>query len=788
MIKKYKTIALCGRLTEVQFSNFARLIRDKLGREYQVVNVGRPFKVKDITTKLWDVGLCFDSGMLDNLIHFNHYQPTHKRGEVFRNEHGVYFINALFDNSIFFDAIARIEFEQLINKIKWVLSGKYTSRFLYKPIYTVGEMETFYNWLSQFKEPLLIASDIETSMHTITCISYAVLVNPKLKLIMNVCIALAIPQSNQSPDDYLERLRWINKINALNHRWIYHNGSYDVSWLCAFGCPPKTYQYDNQYLFYSTQIGARKNLAFTSRCNNPQYRYWKEEIKGGEKKVSTSDKESNDEVKGGKMPKTKEGYERYLRYCALDSYYTLTNFWIQLCEYVAPPSGDYIVKNYSIVFPLEKFYMKICNYGLVINKAELRDILYEKKKKAMKYKWLLHYLLGPSFNPNSPKQMGWLYFDLLKATPVNQSKSTNHEARVLMSPQHPLIDLIGTILDGYSKANKYVSDFQSMLSYDSITRSRLSSTGTVTGRASSSGTHFGTGRNMQNITSEIRECMHASSDSNMIFDIDYAQADLYFVAHESQDIVFIKTVTGDKDVHSLHASRIFKVYYEEAMAGKKDKQGYRTLSKPISHGVSNFMKKNTFYKYLIVIYGLAATKKLATNLGFKDHSPKGLLAAADYALQAYRNQYPTFTQWPSQIARDWRKGKGVISNCHGFTRYFPFDPLTNDTSLKEIGSFLSQGGTGGMINQALLRFMKSDLWERGMKIYFQVHDSVVGECPKDKPELLDEFLTMLEHPIQCRGRTFVCPADAELMLQWSKKNTVPYHRGGEVTVDKLKPE
>ena len=783
--RNYLTIALCGNLTEPQFYNFAKIIKQILGKEHVIVNVTRPFRAREITTKLFDVGLCFNGGIMDKLIHLNSYAETHKRGEVYRNDNGVYFINSTFDNSIFFDSIARIEFEQVVRKIKWVMSGKYTTPFLYKPIHTIQELETFYEWLSKFKEPLLIASDIETSMHTITCLSYAILINARKNVVLNVGISLVVPQSHQSCEDYLARLRVINKINALNHKWVYHNGSYDVTWLCAFQCPPSNYNLDNQYLFYSTQIGARKNLAFTGRCNNPQYRYWKEEIKGGEAKASKSSKETKDEVKGGKMPKTKEGYERYLRYCALDSYYTLVNFRIQLCEYVNNPSTAYSVDNYKIVFPLEKLYMVTSNYGFKIDKSVLRDILYEKAQKANKAKAFLTALLGDKFNPNSPKQMQWLYFDVLKATPMNQSKSTDHDARVLMSPQHPLIALLSSVLDTYSANNKYISDFKSMLDYDSITRCKLSSTGTVTGRASSSGTHFGTGRNMQNITAEIRECMKPMIEGNVIFDNDYAQADLYFVAHECQDPMFINTMVGDKDVHSLHAARIFKVPYEKVLEGKKEKHGFRQLSKPISHGVSNFMRKNTFYKYLIINYGLDATKKLATSLGFTDHSTKGLIAAADYALQQYKNQYPLFINWAQQIGREWKRSNGVISNCHGFTRYFPFDPLLNDTSLKEIGSFLSQGGTGGMINQALLRYIRSGLWQRGLRVYFQVHDSVVGETPPDKPELLDEFLKCMEEPLTCKGKTFVCPAEVELMLQWSKKNTVEYKRDGIIDINKL---
>jgi len=96
--------------------------------------------------------------------------------------------------------------------------------------------------------------------------------------------------------------------------------------------------------------------------------------------------------------------------------------------------------------------------------------------------------------------------------------------------------------------------------------------------------------------------------------------------------------------------------------------------------------------------------------------------------------------------------------------------LTTDKALREIASYLGQGGTGGNINKAMENIVyHSDILQRGLILLFQVHDSLVGQVPIDKLHLIEETKPLMENECEIHGRKFIVPTEAKVGFGWGKR-------------------
>lgn len=677
----------------------------------------------------------------------------------------------------------------LINYGRWVMQqdllkvNRYVTnkvrqfpKFRYSVARTKDDLNKFVDELSK---ALFIACDIETSgmPSMISCIGYtAAFADGRWHSYVIPFINTTKPANCHWESSSLEVEAWqaVRLINSnASSRFIFHNGQYDGSYLVRYTVPTTNYLWDTMHMWHSLYCELPKSLKFVTSFANDYYRYWKDEINGGEE----DDKGTKDKTR---IPTTESGIERYWRYNALDTYNTMCCFIYQIVLFKQTP---YAIKNYSREFALQMFYLLVGYKGFKTSKSRLDQIVKSQFDKEIKELNRLRYWLGqPDFNPNSPKQKQDLFYSILGAKPVKihgkESMGTDKIALAQIQYQHPLIKRFVDQLHKITVPNKFISDFSDCTLDNGRMLYSLNASGTNTSRASSSNSPFWIGRNMQNISPVVRESMVAD-EGYILFDIDYSQSDNYFVAYESEDPKCIEVVCDPRDTHCIHTAHFFKMSYEDAYNDphKKAKDSPRSCTKKIVHGCNYSMQGRTMFLNICAELGKEALFKAAELLGYNEPwslPDSTLVEICDKLRRSYFELYPHLATWDNRLVRECADNHGLLSTAFGFTRRFFGNYVTDASIQRQMSSLKGQGGTGGNINRAMYQFYygrgngRPSLYSQGMHILLQVHDSLVGEVPLGKMYLLDELIDIMEQPVIIKGREMHVPAECDVGFTWSK--------------------
>ena len=642
---------------------------------------------------------------------------------------------------------------------------------------------------------LFISCDIETSgtPTMISCIGYT-LVQPSGEWLSYVVPLINPTKLGQAhwPSLEDEVLVWqkLKRINATkSSRFIFHNGQYDGSYLVRYGIPTTNYLWDTMHMWHSLYCELPKSLKFVTSLANDYYRFWKDEISGGE----DEDKGSKDK---SKIPVSLAGIERYWRYNALDTYNTMCCFFYQLAL-MRQPSLAYAIRNYSQEFALQMEYLLIGYKGFRLLRNRLNQTIENKAKEELHELNRLRYWLGePEFNPSSARHKATMFYEILGAKPVKlhgkEVKSTDKQALGQIQYQHPLIKRFVDQLHKITVNQKFISDFGNVSLDNGRMLYSLNSAGTDTSRASSSKSPFWIGRNMQNIAPEIRESLVAD-EGYVLFDIDYSQSDNYFVAYESEDPMCISVVNDPRDTHCIHTAHFFKMSYDDVYNDphKKAKDSPRSCAKKIVHGCNYDMQARTMFINICAELGKEALYKAASLMGYKEPwslSDSQLIDICDKLRKSYFELYPHLASWTDRLVKECHDNGGRLTTAFGFTRKFFGNFVTESGVHRKMASFKGQGGTSGNINRALYQYYygrgdgKPSLYKQGMRILLQVHDSLVGEVPLGKIELIDELISIMEQPVTIKGREMHVPVEADVGFTWSKSmiGYSPAQKGSEL--------
>lgn len=600
-------------------------------------------------------------------------------------------------------------------------------------------------------------------------------------------------------EDYVYAWESQARINSNSAIKLFQNGTYDNSYFIRDRIPSTGWLLDTIHMWHSLYPELKKSLDFISSILLDNYQYWKADIKGIDEK---------DETKADKS------MARYWRYNALDTFYTLFNGLYMLPTFL---SSDWARTNYTSEFMLAISALRMSLRGIRADKKRLSEHEMELLQEGDSAVQRLRYLLDePQFNANSPAQVNWMLYELLGARrrdakgnvigPSSRKKpSSGDSARKLIKTEHPFFKVFVTALEDSKKPFKQISNICRMGQNLQTNRFRyaLSAAGTETWRLSGKSSNFWDGTNPQNITKKMRDWLVAD-DHFIMYDIDFSQSDLYFVAYESQDQKMIDLTLTDLDTHAVHAAHFFKREYDWVVQGKRDEDpevvdpvtGIRNLSKRVVHGSNFLMAARTLFATMgreaVVAAALALGHEKAA--GWTDEALTQVCAAL---LKSYRNLYPRLSdkEWYGEI-NELLASKGAITNWYGMTRRFMGDPAAHRTQ-REATAFYGQSGTAMNMNRVLYELdfgyipkkfrdgpnpcagvkpiLISDL--PGNFMLLQVHDSFVGiqdtrfDCWQDN---INKILTVMQRPIMIHGREFHVPAEAEVMTRWSK-NAIPWN-------------
>ena len=230
--------------------------------------------------------------------------------------------------------------------------------------------------------------------------------------------------------------------------------------------------------------------------------------------------------------------------------------------------------------------------GVNLNTSELKIYAEVLRKQIIAIEAEIIRMAGEEFNVSSPKQLGVILFEKLNIDPnakMTKTKqySTAEETLEKLTDKHPIIAKIlefrglKKLLSTYVEALPLLINPKTKKLHTSYNQAIA-----ATGRLSS------TNPNLQNIPirdengRELRKAFIPSDDEHTFLSADYSQIELRIMAALSKDQQMIEAFRNNQDIHSITASKIYKIPLREVTSDMRRKA--KTANFGIIYGISAF--------------------------------------------------------------------------------------------------------------------------------------------------------------------------------------------------------
>lgn len=328
-------------------------------------------------------------------------------------------------------------------------------------------------------------------------------------------------------------------------------------------------------------------------------------------------------------------------------------------------------------------------------------------EQAKREQWITD-VLGFPVNIKSPKQMADLFYTVLRQKPIFNRKTktitTDDEALTKIAEREPILrPLCKKIAELRSLGVILSTAVMAAVDHDGRMRCSFNIGGTETYRFSSSKNAFGSGTNLQNVTSGGEEDglelpnvrrLYIPDPGMTFFDIDLASADLRIVTWESDETDMKAMLKAGLDPYT----EIAKEFYHDQSITKKDPR--RQTFKSFAHG--------THY--------LGTAKGLAERLGLNVHE-------AEKTQAWYFQRFPRIKKWQDDL-KDQVLKRHMVENVFGYRCYF-FDRI-DGTIFNQAAAWIPQSTVACLINRA---YVNIDRELKQVEVLLQVHDSLAGQFP-----------------------------------------------------------
>ncbi len=380
----------------------------------------------------------------------------------------------------------------------------------------------------------------------------------------------------------------------------------------------------------------------------------------------------------------------------------------------------------QLEMPLIPVLSRMERTGVTIDRALLQVLSTRLAGQLHELEQAAHRIAGRSFNLNSPKQIGEIFFAELKLpvvskTPKGVPSTAESVLQTLAADGHELPQLI---LQHRSLA-KLKSTYTDKLPQRINPKTGRVHTSyhqavTATGRLSSSDP------NLQNIPirtqigRQIRQAFIPQA-SWRILAADYSQIELRIMAHLSQDAGLCQAFAEGADIHTATAAEVFAADSQQAVTPDQ-----RRAAKAINFGL---------------IYGMSAFG-LAKQLGIARK-------AAQAYVDLYFNRYPGVQQF-MQRTREQAQQQGYVETLFGRRLYLP-DITSRNANRRAAAERTAinapmQGTAADIIKRAMLAI---HAWQQQtqpeLNLLLQVHDELVFE---GVPERLEAYCAQIRQRME----------------------------------------
>ncbi|WP_342277473.1 DNA polymerase I [Spiroplasma endosymbiont of Nephrotoma flavescens] len=371
----------------------------------------------------------------------------------------------------------------------------------------------------------------------------------------------------------------------------------------------------------------------------------------------------------------------------------------------------------NIEFPCAFVLAKMEFHGIRVDMEQLEQLTKEVLKIVTQLNEEINSLAQQDVNPNSPKQLKELLFDVLKL-PDLQKGSTAQEVLMQLQMQqlHPIIDKILEYRKYQKTYSTYLKGLEKYIFADGKVHTIYNQTNTTTGRLSSQEP------NMQNISihdvhQKLVRKVFVPNDSGtqVVLSSDYSQIELKVLAHMANVKELIKAFKNNEDIHSLTASKIFSINQTEV--SEQQRRVAKTVNFGIVYGISDF----GLSKQLMI--SISEAKKI---------------------IERYFAVFPEIRHYMDNTIKFCQEHK-FVKTLFNRIRYIP---TINDRNwvAKQAAERVAinapiQGTAADIIKLALIK-IDQQLEQNNLKSYLvaQVHDELIVEVYENELEIVKKIV------------------------------------------------
>ncbi len=269
-----------------------------------------------------------------------------------------------------------------------------------------------------------------------------------------------------------------------------------------------------------------------------------------------------------------------------------------------------------------------------------------------------------------------------------------------------------------------------------------------TGRLSSSDP------NLQNVTGGEKDIFHLRksfipSPGNDMVVADYSQLEMRLLAAAAQEPAMMEIFHKNWDIHMGNASLVFDIPYEDLVAAKD-------AEKQVKKGLLPETALTDYVLHCLKARGDAKTIGFGLNYGMKEHALARRMGCtvqeAVAKIEQYMRTYPAVRAFFDSAVEDARK-TGFAFTLLGRRRRLPdldaLDDYTRFRAERQASNMPIQGTAAETCKMAMIHIYEDDRLRNhyGYMMLLQVHDEIVGECPKETTqEVIPMIREWMEHP------------------------------------------
>jgi len=362
----------------------------------------------------------------------------------------------------------------------------------------------------------------------------------------------------------------------------------------------------------------------------------------------------------------------------------------------------------DLEMPLVPVLMRMEMNGVRIDSKLLGKISSEIERDLDALLKKLYKTAGMEFNPNSPKQLADVLFDVIGLKSVRKTKtgrSTDQDVLEELALVHPLPAMVLEYRSQSKLKGTYTDSLPTLVNPKTgRIHTRFNQTVTSTGRLSSSDP------NLQNIPirsdlgKRIREAF-VPDPGHLLVSADYNQIELRIMAHLSGDKTLLDSFKKDQDIHRRTAAELYGIPPEEVTPDQ------RREAKVVNFGIA----------YGMSAYGLSQQLKIPREEAQKIHD-------------AYFARYPGVKKYIERNLEEARK-KGYVVTCLGRKLRLPdINSKNHNVRANAERSAINapmQGTAADIIKDAMIRMQKFlDKEHPKTRMILQVHDELLFETPE----------------------------------------------------------